>query len=70
MNKNELKAGTNDEQRTTAESGTSAGLEQNGLLSASAVIVVSYGGGTDSTAMLIGMAKNGIVPDHRHVGKR
>ena len=43
---------------------TSAPLLPNGLLSASAVIVVSYGGGTDSTAMLIGMAKNGIVPDH------
>lgn len=34
MNKNEQSAGTKIEQRTTAESGTSASLEQNGLLSA------------------------------------
>lgn len=26
--------------------------------------IVSYGGGTNSTAMLIGMAKLGIIPDH------
>jgi hypothetical protein len=32
MYKNELSAGTKDEQRTAAESGTSASLEQNGLL--------------------------------------
>jgi hypothetical protein len=34
MNKNEQSAGTKDEQRTAAESGTSASLEQNGLLPA------------------------------------
>lgn len=34
MNKNELQVGTTAEQRTTAESGTSVSLEQNGLLSA------------------------------------
>lgn len=32
MNKNELQVGTTAEQRTTAESGTSASLEQNGML--------------------------------------
>jgi hypothetical protein len=31
--KKELSAGTKDEQRTTAESGTSASLAQNGMLS-------------------------------------
>lgn len=34
MNKKELSAGTNDEQRTTADSIPSASLEQNGVLSA------------------------------------
>jgi hypothetical protein len=34
MNKNELSAGTKDEQRTAAESGTSASLVQNGMLGA------------------------------------
>lgn len=47
MNKNELQVGTTAEQRTTAESGRSASLEQNGLLSAALLspryeIVLSY----------------------------
>ncbi len=32
MNKNEISAGTNDEQRTSADNSTSASLEQNGML--------------------------------------
>jgi hypothetical protein len=37
MNKNEISAGTNDEQRTSADDSTSASLEQNGMLAESPV---------------------------------
>src|SRR5574337_552789 len=37
----------------------------NALLGADAgKLIVSYGAGTNSTAMLVYMAKNGIKPDH------
>jgi hypothetical protein len=50
---------------TNDEFGTSAPLAQNRLLGAdTGKLIVSFGGGTNSTAMLIGMSKLGIKPDH------
>ncbi len=42
MNKNELSAGTTDEQRTAAESIPSASLVQNGMLQAVRAIIRDY----------------------------